>query len=87
MLEIRAFLTLSIAHISPKTAEFIEGFPPGLTVFVNEVGFIIFAPEENPDWVPADLTGVFKLSRSLGCPYVMLDRDGDTTALLPVFDW
>ena len=47
-----------------------------------------YEPDESEfDAVPQDLLDVLRSARGLGCRWVQFDMDGDTSAVLPQFEW
>jgi hypothetical protein len=91
MLEIRNFLTLSTGHVSEATAKILDNNKledwPCFGGTVSTVGWFIYAHDENPGDIPADLFAVFEYARKHNCPYVLFDCDADTIEELPTFDW
>ncbi len=88
----RAYLDLSTAHVTQETAEMLEEGGDGLlTMFANEDGFFIYAPEDPEEWderpIPADLVACMRKARALGCHHVMLDRDAPVFEGLPTYEW
>ena len=99
VLETPKMLVLSTSHIRPETDNNFELFTddvPG-TFYPKVCGgrdgesygwFIPCGP--GIQWshmVSDDLVAIRKLAEREGCTWIMLDRDGDTTEELPVYDW
>jgi hypothetical protein len=43
--------------------------------------------EDSQDGVPAEVLTLWRYARSLGCDYVLLDRDAERIDGLPTWDW
>ena len=89
-LEICKMLTLSTAHITQETSEYIRR--EDVASFSSEYGFIIYTTPyeevENPNtYYPADLRALVEFAKAQGCDYLRLDRDGKTLAQFPTYDW
>ena len=80
--EIRPFLTLNTAHITQETSESLSSRDYNF----GEYGHFIWAGGPQAD-TSGDLWDVINYARSLGCAYVLLDRDGDTVDDLPTYEW
>jgi hypothetical protein len=93
-LEIKPFLTLSTAHITQDSSEYLQASTgdnspnrDGPAVGDWPYGYFIYCDEEPlPDW-PEDVRAVMAFARKHGCEYLLLDRDADTTEELPQYDW
>jgi len=101
--EIQKTLVVSTAHISSadNTALSVEGVSkkwdvPVLIVDPFSYGFYIYVNldkdeprvEDKTDWPYSKaLKKLIQLARKLGCPYLKLDRDGETYEGLETFDW
>ena len=99
---VRKILDISTAHVSEETAgklgdalqQWLETAP-----FIaytksrhnDEYGWWVYVPSEpgremEPGF-PADLKTCMEHARSLGCDWIMFDRDGVTIDALPDYDW
>lgn len=95
MTEVTKLLVLSTGHITKETNSLLtiidmsewpcSGGPYG------DYGWFLYAHDENCDEgdqkIPDDLWAVMQFARKEGCNYILLDRDGDTTEELPIYDW
>lgn len=95
---VERIVTISTAHITEYTAQAIESAlqkdkqPFGLVVFAKgEYGWLIWLPPPEDDSstaeVPDELDNAMNYARSLGCTWLVIDRDGDKTHALSEFDW
>lgn len=93
MLEITKMLTLSTAHITDKTKDWLKNKSPDAfeKYLRGEFGWFIFICVEDIDEylaeVPSDLEQVLRFAAAHGCVWVCLDIDGDTVKQLPVYNW
>lgn len=102
--EIVQSLVVSTCHITEKDNNLLQAAADGcagthlcpLAVYDLPYGFIIFAPEESPEfWTDSCLTYGFSdalvrllsITRDAGCKYLLLDCDGSFYDELPTFDW
>lgn len=102
-IRLRTFAELSTAHLTEALASALEqecdrrsrdagteGMPP---VWNLGTGFLLWVPDpefEHPDFdraVDPVLKQILAVARQAGADYLLLDRDADTSAALPVFDW
>ncbi len=100
---LRTFAELSTAHLTEALANRLEqecdrrgrgggteGMPP---VWNLGTGFLLWVPDPefaHPDFdrvVDPVLKQILAVVRQAGADYLLLDRDADTSAALPVFDW
>lgn len=91
---IRKFLDLSTAHLPQSVMEGLSGFENVVAYTHGEYGAFLWVPDdpqESNDFmdepIPAEVLAVQLYARSLGCDYVMFDRDADTDEALPTWDW
>lgn len=97
--KVRLILDLSTAHVSEPTSLMLNTWaelatPPGAAIVHSkgEYGWMVYVPSEMPSreerhLIPDDLWAVMVKAHSLGCDWIMFDRDGDTMEGLDVFDW
>ena len=88
--EIHRVLVCSTAHVTEDEAQILDtsGYQQ------REYGWLLWVKEE-PDSpsVPEiidlspGLQGAIDAARSLGCAYLMFDRDGETLDGLPTYNW
>lgn len=102
-IRLRIFAELSTAHLTEALANALEqkcdrrsrdagaeGMPP---VWNLGTGFLLWVPDpefEHPDFdrgIDPVLQRILVVARQAGADYLLLDRDADTCAGLPVFDW
>lgn len=91
-MDIRQFLILSTAHVSPETGKMLDETEPKDWPVCGgpwtTYGWFMWCHEEDLEGnIPPELTMVFDYARSKGCNYVLFDRDGDQNDDLPQFDW
>ena len=94
-MEIETHLVLSTAHIAVTTAELLDrwaSMQPGSrphSVATTDYGWFVstYLLEHVATPTPTELTAILEFARGQGCAWVLLDRDGDTLAELPTFDW
>lgn len=95
-LPIRKILDLSTAHLQEDTCQDLNGYP-GIIAHETGYGWLMYLNGHEPDdelaervedddW-PAELLPIFRLGRANDCTYVLFDRDAETIAELPSFDW
>lgn len=93
---VRTFLDLSTAHLPKELGSFSE--PENVTTWQthtiynhSEYGFFIHVPDDDtyldPGDVPDELRVIFDYARSLGCDYVLFDRDAAIDTALPTWEW
>lgn len=102
-IRLRTFAELSTAHLTEALANALEqecdrrgcdagteGMP---SIWNLETGFLLWVPDPefaHPDFdrvVDPVLKQILTVARQAGADYLLLDRDADTCAALPVFDW
>lgn len=102
-IRLRIFVELSAAHLTEALANALEqqcdrrgrgGGTEGMpTVWNLETGFLLWVPDPefaHPDFgrgIDPVLQQILAVARQAGADYLLLDRDADTCAGLPVFDW
>lgn len=92
-MEISKMLTISTAHISPETAQFldketIEGKTSLVVYNKGEYGWFIFiAPDFEAECIPEDLQNCMCFAEGNGCEWLCLDRDGEIIAELKEYTW
>lgn len=97
---VRKFLDLSTAHLPYEIAvgDEMDGSPlrklAGVTAYEHDAyGWFVHVPNladvDTYDYstVPDALRTVWDYARSLGCDYVLFDRDADVDDALPVYAW
>ncbi|WP_437387427.1 hypothetical protein [Brucella intermedia] len=86
-------LTISTGHVTEATAERLsKDNIPGTIVFEKGVyGWLLWTgiepDEETLAGIPVELWQVIQFAKSLGCEWLMLDRDADQITALEVWDW
>lgn len=93
--DIRHFVVVSTAHLTARTARYLENTAVGEWPCVGgpygDYGWFVYAHEENGhaglDLIPDDLFGVMTWARGEGAAYILFDSDGDTIDGLPSHDW
>lgn len=89
-------LTVSTAHITEKTAIGLDEARKNadasidLCVYGKEgYGFFVHIPDDWQDGhgVPPDLADCIRLADENGCEWLCLDRDGEVTGELRVYEW
>lgn len=101
-MEISKMLTISTAHITKETAEFIDNVceDGGLSKLIvydkvakyidctEEYGWFIYCNVDLPDLnVPKDLLKVMCFTRDSNCDWLCLDRDGEVIDELDEYEW
>lgn len=93
MMEIDRMLTISTAHISPKTRALldepqdIEVLDKAVVYKKGEYGWFIYPTEHaGTHPLPADLQACIDFTKAHGCSVLCLDRDGYEIPDLPVYD-
>lgn len=95
-LEIDKILTLSTAHITKETSEWLSSeyqrkanYP--LIVYDYEYGWVIviLSEGESPLYndIPPDLAVLYHWCFEYKIGFLRLDQDGDTSDLFPTFEW
>lgn len=97
--DIRPFLTLSTAHVTPKTRDWLNAQGeiaaehhrtrqnPEIHVAPNIYGWSFYCDEDPDENFPEDIVAIMKFARAQNCEYVMLDCDGDQLDELPKYVW
>lgn len=88
-------LAISIRHITPKTADILEGDGENIVIFrgLFDCGFYLWVPEEGlmegeyNDDAPAEVINLLKWARTNGADYLKLDRDAIVIEGIPTFEW
>lgn len=88
---VRRFLDLSTAHLSPKTRDHWTLNPDAVPApgGVTRYGFFVWSGmegDEPDDDALAEVTACQRFARSLGCDFILFDADADTVEGLEVFD-
>lgn len=88
-LEISNILTLSTAHIEADTAIALDNNEINgiMSYEKKEYGWFIYTLVNDINSVPEDLIRVLNFALVNNCEWLCLDRDGDTTELLPTYEW
>lgn len=89
--ETRRVLVLSTAHLSPETIRSLNETPPASWAVSGGVlpfGYYVYAHDEAPEGVQADLMACLSFGRSNGFDYVQFDCDAEhlLPSTLQVFD-
>lgn len=86
---IQKLLDISTAHILESTAQWLNNTPGDLILYPKaEYGWFIYTgSEEFPEDTPEELANAIIYAESLGCHWLVLDRDGEIINELPSFDW
>lgn len=83
--EIDKMLTLSTAHINKEVDSYIT--ENDVASFSSEYGYIIHVSHEvDPDH-PQILADLLSFALQQDCQWLCLDRDANTIALFPTFEW
>jgi hypothetical protein len=91
---VRLFLDLSTAHLPEHLGDEGLSGEEGVTAYaVAGVGWLAWVPDDPdayaadyPDF-PAEVLVVQRYAREHGCDYILFDRDADSVAGLPRWDW
>ncbi|MCO5157841.1 MAG: hypothetical protein M9945_14025 [Aquamicrobium sp.] len=90
-MHVETCLTVSTAHISALTAEYLNaGETFDLIVFdKGGYGWWFFVGDlpEDTSQVPQDLLAAINVARELGCPWLCLDQAADQLDDLPAYEW
>lgn len=90
MLETQKILVLSTAHVAQEETEWLEEATEdaeGLVIFgKGEFGWFIHTSCLLRE-LPENVERCLQLAEDTGHEWLCLDRDGDTTDLLPTYDW
>ena len=84
-------LTLSTAHITEKTARWLDSKPKELIIYPKrDYGWFISVgelEEEDLRNVPSDILFLIGCATGTDCSWLQLDRDAAIVDSLPTFDW
>jgi hypothetical protein len=92
---IRKFLDLSTAHLSPSDRDHLDacaapGSAFGVAVAKTEDGWFVYAPDPADEVddrnLPPHLQVISAYARAQGCDYILFDCDAEIDPALPVFD-
>lgn len=91
---IRKFLDLSTAHLPQHIMNGPLNSFENVVAYDTQYGALLWVPDDPQESndgmdesVPAEVLAVQLYARSLGCDYVLFDRDADTDDALPTWDW
>lgn len=89
MARIRNVLDLAIAHLPADMRDDLAGWD-GVTAYRYSEGWLMWVPDDVDDSAvfdpPPDVVlAVQRYARSLGCDWVMFDRDGDLDDTLAAY--
>lgn len=80
-------LDISTAHITSAAADWLNSNPP-ITLYPKaEYGWFIYAQSDEYIDVPESIMDCIKHAQSLGCDWLVLDRDGETIDNLKTYEW
>jgi hypothetical protein len=81
-------LTLSTAHITPETGEFLnDPADPFLVVYKKiQFGWFMCLNQSMPH-LPKDLADIINFAKNNECTCICLDRDGEEVSQLPIYNW
>ena len=85
-MEITRTWTLSTAHISEKTAKWLDSHECTLGVIKYDYGWIVCVPERNYD-MPKDLEILIDYARENNIDDIKLDSDGSIENFLKTYEW
>lgn len=86
MSQVRRFLDLSTAHLSPSAVDALMS-PSGPANYKTDFGWFVYVPDDCADYeppLPADLMVIFNHARRHHCAYILFDRDAPQDFDLPV---
>lgn len=93
---VRRLLDLSTAHLPQKTCNYLSEFE-GVIAYPKrtetaDFGWWLWVPEDPQEHAstyhyPAAILTIQLYARSLGCDWVMFDRDADAIDELPRWEW
>jgi hypothetical protein len=88
MPEIEPMLVLVTNHLTDFTCNTFLPAHDGAVWEKGEYGWFVYVVEDDVDNdVPEDLRQCMEYARSLGCFWIMFDRDGSAIDQLPTYDW
>lgn len=93
MTTVLKMLELSTGHVSKETAAKLdESECPGVSSYPKgEYGWWVYAEsygkEEAGNDAPPDLVDCLRFAQSIGCDWIMFDRDVDQLENLVTYDW
>lgn len=90
-MEISKMLTISTAHITKETAEWLDEKDILIVYKKSDYGWFILVS----DWddvveteeIPEDLRKILRFADDLDCRWLCLDCDGDILSYLDVYNW
>lgn len=85
-MEISKMLTISTAHITEQTAEFLSTNVITVPHYEYEYGYFIYIPEYDMN-LPQDLMDCMLFAKANGCEWLRLDCDGYYVDELERYDW
>jgi hypothetical protein len=88
---IHDLLELSTAHLPAHLADRLSAVP-GINACATVYGWLMWIPDPDDDLdaIPGGcdvLVTIQRYAQTLGCGYVLFDRDGDLVDDLPHWDW
>lgn len=94
----RKVLVCSTAHVSPATANWLNGqalkaatprssSPPAIHMAGHRYGWLLYADEDPNEAWPADVQRLMRKARELGADWIDLDTDGDPIEGLQLYQW
>jgi hypothetical protein len=94
MPHVRQFLDVSTAHLTPECRRWLDNEAEDGPTYSGCYGYVTWAcvnPDDHAEVMededrPDVLTAIFQRAASLGCDYVLFDRDAEEDEALPVFD-
>ena len=90
MLESRALLALSTAHVTGDTARMLNEWPHDkwpVSGGSHPYGWFIYAHDDCYHGMPDDLVAIFIFARKNGFDYIMFDCDVEPITELPSYVW
>ncbi|ARK07584.1 hypothetical protein LAV_00209 [Sphingobium phage Lacusarx] len=88
-MEVAKMLVLSTAHVAETTAQKLDAGQAGVISYrKGDYGWFVYCGDL-PDSVDvaSELERVIRFAHNHDFQWIMFDRDGDTIADLPSFDW
>ena len=90
--EIDKMLTISTAHITENTVNYLDGDANNLVVYPKaEYGWFIYIDvdgiEEVLNMIPSDLAYVISFARKNEFTLLCIDRGGECVSELPKYSW
>lgn len=82
-------LDLSTAHIPEQYSQCLHEMQAEDVIAYqhSEYGYLMWVPAGEHDRAPTEIQRIIDFARSLGCEYVLFDRDADVIDDLPHWDW